>query len=53
MVDRFQFYIHSKDIYPGRGVGECVSNESVYHELSQIKGWRRIFSSLWDDELLL
>lgn len=50
--DKFQFYYKSADKYPGEGAGEFVNNKNDYIELSKIPNWRRVFSSLFLNELV-
>jgi predicted NAD-dependent protein-ADP-ribosyltransferase YbiA (DUF1768 family) len=44
-VDVLMFFSKSKDVKPGEGKGEHVSNPKMYTELSKIKDWRKILSN--------
>ncbi len=45
--DVLQFFSRSADKPAGKGVGDLVSNPSLYVKLNSIPHWRRTFSSLW------
>jgi predicted NAD-dependent protein-ADP-ribosyltransferase YbiA (DUF1768 family) len=51
--DVFQFYSKSADKPPGLGVGEHVSDPLCYAELASIAHWRRMFSDLWEDDIVI
>ena len=44
------FYSGSADKSPGKGIGEYVSDISIYSELEEIPNWRRMLSTLWSEE---
>lgn len=48
--DILQFYAYSADKPAGKGVGDVVRNPEDYSDLNKIKHWRRMFSSLWEEE---
>jgi hypothetical protein len=48
--DIITFFAFSADKKPGQGVGEFVADPKLYIELEHIPHWRRVFSSLWDNE---
>jgi hypothetical protein len=43
--DKLYFYSASRDVAPGRGVNEVVTDPSAYRELALIPHWRRILSN--------
>lgn len=48
-MDILQFYAFSANKPAGKGVGDIVSDPSIYKELNKIENWRRMFSSLWEE----
>ncbi len=50
MNDKLQFFYRSADKFPGKGTGENINNPHKYNKLSKIKNWRKVFSSLWDEQ---
>lgn len=51
-MDRLQFYARSANMPAGSGVGDVVEDPSIYEKLNEITNWRRMFSSLWDGEII-
>jgi predicted NAD-dependent protein-ADP-ribosyltransferase YbiA (DUF1768 family) len=51
----FQFYSKSKDLEPGKGSGEKISEDKIseYKELSKIKDWRKMLSNFYESEFKL
>lgn len=49
-MDRLVFFAKSADKPAGSGVGDVVANSAEYAELNTLKNWRRVFSTLWDEE---
>lgn len=43
--DKLYFYSKSRDVLPGKGANESISDISLYSDLSQIKDWRKILSN--------
>jgi predicted NAD-dependent protein-ADP-ribosyltransferase YbiA (DUF1768 family) len=50
--DTLQFYAFSANKPAGKGVGDNVKDPSIYSELNKIENWRRMFSSLWEEEFV-
>ncbi|KAI9205751.1 uncharacterized protein BJ171DRAFT_499534 [Polychytrium aggregatum] len=43
--DKFFFYSRSKDVRPGRGVNEWITDPGLYESLQAIPDWRRVLSN--------
>ena len=50
--DILQFYAFSANKEAGKGVGDLVKDPSKYHELNKIENWRKMFSSLWEEDFV-
>lgn len=49
MTDTLYFYSKSRDVLPGNGKNEIVSDLAAYEELSKVNDWRRILSNFHVD----
>ena len=49
MADKLYFYSRSRDVFPGCGPNEQVSNSSNYEKLSRIPDWRKVLSNFHSD----
>lgn len=47
MCDKLYYYSKSRDVYPGKGANEFVSDPKKYKKLSKTKNWRRILSNFY------
>jgi predicted NAD-dependent protein-ADP-ribosyltransferase YbiA (DUF1768 family) len=45
--EKLFYYSKSKDLYPGLGVNEYVSEPEEYKKLSEIPNWRKILSNFY------
>jgi predicted NAD-dependent protein-ADP-ribosyltransferase YbiA (DUF1768 family) len=45
--DKLFYYSKSRDLYPGKGVNEYVTEENKYEKLSKIPNWRKILSNFY------
>ena len=45
MSDKLFFFSKSKDVAPGKGTNEIVSDITLYKDLANIKDWRKILSN--------
>lgn len=45
--DRLYFYSKSKDVFPGKGTHEFVSDPSQYCDLASIPQWRQVLSNFY------
>lgn len=45
MSDKLYFFSKSKDVAPGKGTNETVSDSSLYTDLTAIKDWRKVLSN--------
>jgi predicted NAD-dependent protein-ADP-ribosyltransferase YbiA (DUF1768 family) len=45
MTDKLYFYSRSRDVFPGCGANEDVTDPSEYENLSKIPDWRKILSN--------
>jgi len=53
MSDTLFYFSKSKDVAPGKGVNEYVSNPKIYSSLSKVKDWRKKLSNFSISEFKL
>lgn len=47
MTDKLCFFSGSKDVYPGKGTNEEITNPDDYFELSNYQNWRQKLSNFY------
>jgi predicted NAD-dependent protein-ADP-ribosyltransferase YbiA (DUF1768 family) len=45
VMDKLCFYSKSRDVVPGKGASESVTDVTAYSKLAKIKDWRKILSN--------